>query len=105
MESLIKKNCAGMGSSVVDTRQNGANLFPCLWEEICGPGAKLTIRRPSAQISSPSVSSSLDQEFYLLPERPPSPEEDFSHLPTLRDWVQCGRTEITPHSEFYEMDD
>jgi hypothetical protein len=101
MESLVKKNCAGVGS--VSARPDGTNLLPNLWEEMAEPGAKLTIRRP-ALLSQPSVFCPSTEEFYLLPERPLSPEDDFRHLPTLGDWIQSGRTEFTPHSEFYEMD-
>lgn len=104
METLIKKNCANMGSGIVSAQHDGQTLFPYLWEEMAKPGAKLTIRRPCApsQTPFPMVPS---EEFYLLPERPVSPEEEgFAHLPTLGDWIKSGRTEFTPHSEFYEMD-
>jgi hypothetical protein len=87
----------------VNAQPDGTNLLPYLWEEMAEPGAKITIRRP-APLADPSISIPTSEEFYLLPERPPSPEDDFRHLPTLGDWIQSGRTEFTPHSEFYEMD-
>jgi hypothetical protein len=104
MEALIKKNCAGMGSGIVNAHHDGTSLFPYVWEQTAEPGTKLTIRRPCATLSQPSVFCPPSEEFYLLPERTLSPEDDFSHLPTLSDWIQDGRTEFTPHSEFYEID-
>lgn len=103
MENLVRKNCAGMSSGIVNAHHDGQNILPYLWEEMAEPGAKLTIRRP-AQPSQPSIFIPLSEEFYLLPERPTSPEDDFGHLPTLGDWMKSGKTEFTPHSEFYEMD-
>jgi hypothetical protein len=103
METLMRKNCAGMSSGIGNAHHDGQNLLPYLWEEMAEPGAKLTIRRP-AQPSQPSIFIPPSEEFYLLPERPPSPDDDFGHLPTLGDWMKSGRTEFTPHSEFYEMD-
>ena len=93
-----------MGSGTVSAHHDGTNLLPYLWEEMVEPGAKLTIRRPCAQLSPGSVFCPPTEEVYLLPERPLSPEDDFRHLPTLGDWIQSGRAEFTPHSEFYEMD-
>lgn len=101
MEALIKKNCAGVGN--ISAHPDGTNLLPYLWEEMAEPDAKITIRRP-APLSEPSIFVPPSEEFYLLPERPPSPEDDFQHLPTLGDWIQSGLTEFTPHSEFVEMD-
>jgi len=104
MEILIKKNCAGMAGGLVGTQSEESNFFPSIWEEVAEPGTKLTIRRPCAPRSSPSVFIPPSDEFYLLPESALKPEDDFSHLPTLFDCIQGGRTEFTPHSEFYEVD-
>ena len=101
MESLIKKNCAGV--STVSAQPDGTNVLPYLWEEMAEPGSKLTIRRP-APLSQPSVFCPPADEFSMLLEEPLTPEDDFRHLPTLGDWIQSGRTEFTPHSEFYDMD-
>ena len=104
MESLIKKNCAGISKGIVDAHQDEANILPYLWEEVAAPGARLAIRHPCAQLSQPSVLCPPTEEFYLLLESPACPEDDFSQLPTLGDWMERGITEFTPHSEFYEMD-
>ena len=100
----MKRNCSSTISAFIGSHNDGINILPYLWEEVAEPGTKITIRRPSTRPSQHSEPCLLTNEFKILLEQPRIPEEDFSHLPTLGDWVQRGITEFTPHSEFYDMD-